>query len=89
VFHIAFKNNVDIKIDDARDPKITDKVPEWYKRKVNSRFFIIFPIVIKHSPIALLYIDSADQAPIPISDEQLGLLKTLRNQVILAIKTHG
>lgn len=89
VFHIAFKNNVDIKIDDARDPKIADKVPEWYKRKVNSRFFIIFPIVIKHSPIALLYIDSADQAPIPISDEQLGLLKTLRNQVILAIKTHG
>jgi len=87
VFHIAFKNNVDIKIDDARDPKIRDKIPEWYRRKVDARFFIIFPILIKRSPVAVLYIDSADQAPIPISDRQLGLLKTLRNQAILAIKS--
>ncbi len=87
VFHIAFKNNVDIKIDDARDPKISDKIPDWYKRKIDGRFFIIFPILIKRSPVAVLYIDSAGQAPIPISDRQLGLLKTLRNQAILAIKS--
>ncbi len=86
VFHIAFKNNVDIKIDNTQDEKIRDKIPDWYHRKIGSGFFILFPIVIKHSPIAVLYIDSTQKQDINISDEQLSLLKTLRNQAILAIK---
>ncbi len=86
VFHIAFKNNVDIKIDNTRDEKIKDKIPDWYHRKIGSRFFILFPIVIRHSPIAVLYIDSTKNRDIHISDDQLSLLKTLRNQAILAIK---
>jgi len=87
VFHIAFRNNVDIKIDDARDPSIREKIPEWYRRKVDARFFVIFPILIRQSPVAMIYIDSTHQTPITISDRQLGLLKTLRNQAILAIKS--
>jgi len=87
VFHIAFKNNVDIKIDDAQDAKIRDKIPPWYQRNINSKSFILFPIVIKHSPIAVIYVDSTQSHCLSISDTQLGLLKTLRNQAILAIKT--
>jgi len=87
VFHIAFKNNVDIKIDDSQDDKIRDKIPQWYHRKIGSKFFILFPVVIKHSPVAVIYIDSCQSKPITISDNQLGLLKTLRNQAILAIKS--
>lgn len=86
LFHIAFKNNVDIKIDDSDDEKITNKIPQWYHRKIGSKFFILFPIVVNHSPIALIYIDSCNAEPITISDSQLSLLKTLRNQAILAIK---
>ncbi len=86
VFHLAFKNNVDIKIENTRDEKIKDKIPDWYHRKIGSSFFILFPIVIKHSPIAVLYIDSTENRDINISDDQLSLLKTLRNQAILAIK---
>lgn len=86
VFHIAFKNNVDIKIDNSRDDKIRDKIPEWFHNKIGSSFFIIFPIVIKHSPVAMIYIDTPDSRVISIDDNQLGLLKTLRNQAVLAIK---
>jgi eukaryotic-like serine/threonine-protein kinase len=86
VFHVAFKNNVDIKIDNTHDENIKDKIPDWYHRKIGSSFFILFPIVIKHSPIAVLYIDSTENRDIKISDDQLSLLKTLRNQAILAIK---
>ena len=86
VFHIAFKNNVDIKIDDSKDEKIVDKIPPWYHRKIGSKSFILFPIVIKHSPVAVIYIDSTQNQSISISDHQLSLLKTLRNQAILAIK---
>ena len=87
VFHIAFKNNVDIKIDDTRDEKIKGKIPPWYHSKIAARSFMLFPIVIKHSPIAVIYVDSAQSSCLTISDHQLSLLKTLRNQAILAIKT--
>lgn len=86
VFHVAFKNNVDIKIDNTQDEKIKSRIPDWYHRKIGSSFFILFPIVIKHSPVAVLYIDSTESRDIKISDDQLSLLKTLRNQSILAIK---
>jgi serine/threonine protein kinase len=89
VFHIAFKNNVDVHIEDTQDPKIKPKIPDWYHDNIGARSFTIFPIVIKHSPIALIYIDNGKHKPISISDTQLGLLKTLRNQAILAIKTNS
>jgi len=86
VFHVAFKNNVDIKIEDTQDAKIKNKIPSWFHNKIAAKSFIIFPIIIKHSPIALIYIDGANQKTININDSQLSLLKTLRNQAILAIK---
>ena len=87
VFHIAFKNNVDIKIDDTGAEKIRDKIPPWFHRKIGSKSFLLFPIVIKNNPIAIIYIDSTQPENIIITDDQLSLLKTLRNQAILAIKS--
>lgn len=87
VFHIAFKNSVDIRIDNTQDKNIRDKIPQWYHKKIGSKSFFLFPIVIKHSPIAVIYIDSKKSHNITISDNQLSLLKTLRNQAILAIKS--
>lgn len=89
VFHVAFKNNVDIRIEDTRDAKIRGKIPDWYHQNIAARSFTIFPIVIGQKPIALIYIDSATAETINITDSQLSLLKTLRNQAILAIKTLG
>ena len=89
VFHLVFKNNVDIKIDNSQDDKIRDKIPDWYHRKIGSKFFVLFPIVIKHSPVAVIYIDSHKTGKITITDAQLSLLKTLRNQAVLAIKSAG
>ena len=89
VFHVAFKNNADIRIDNTHDEKIRDRIPAWYHDNINARSFTIFPIIIKQAPIALIYIDSASDESIHISDHQLSLLKTLRNQAILAIKGMG
>lgn len=86
VFHISFKNNVDIQIKDSPDENIRGKIPQWYHEEIGAKGFTIFPIIIKHSPIAMIYIDGADGATISLTDNQLGLIKTLRNQAILAIK---
>ncbi len=89
VFRAAFANNVDIRIENTADAKIRDKIPAWYHEHVGARCFTIFPIVVRETPLALIYIDSANEHPVAISDEQLGLLKTLRNQVVLAIRHSG
>jgi len=89
VFHVAFKNNVDIRIENTGDEKIRNKIPAWYHRKIASGSFTIFPIVIKETAIALIYIDNPGSKSIEISENQLSLLKTLRNQAILALKSRG
>ncbi len=86
VFHIAFKNNQDIRIENTRSENIQKRIPDWYHEHIAASSFAIFPISINHSPIALIYIDSAGGKAISITDAQLGLLKTLRNQAVLAIK---
>ncbi len=86
VFHIAFKNNQDIRIENTRSENIVKRIPDWYHQHIAAHSFAIFPISINHSPIALIYIDGAGGKAISITDTQLGLLKTLRNQAVLAIK---
>lgn len=87
VFRMALERNVDIRIDNTRDASIRARIPDWYHDKVGARSFTLFPIVVRQSAVALIYIDSGDRPGLRVSDAQLGLLKTLRNQAILAIRS--
>ncbi len=89
VFSAALVNNVDIRIENSADAKIRDKIPDWYHELVGTRCFTIFPVIVRETPLALIYIDSARAQPVHISDEQLALLKTLRNQLVVAIRHSG
>lgn len=87
VFHVSLKNNVDIIIEDIDDPKIQARIPEWYRKTVKANTFVLFPIVIKNNPIALIYADKPRAGDIKLPEQELGLLRVLRNQAVLAIKT--
>ncbi|MBL6999648.1 MAG: serine/threonine protein kinase, partial [Gammaproteobacteria bacterium] len=86
LFNLALKNAADIKIDATSDPKIQSKLPDWYQQNINANSFLLYPVVMKKSPIALIYIDSEHARHIALSENQLILLKTLRNQAVVAIK---
>lgn len=86
VFHLASSKTVDILISDIDDPKIADKIPAWYRKGMSARTFILFPLSIKGKPVALIYCDKSQAGSIEISEKELQLLKTLRNQAVLAIK---
>jgi hypothetical protein len=47
--------------------------------------FLIYPIIIKDTPLGLFYADKSHKGSI-ISGAQLNYMKTLRNQAIMAIK---
>jgi serine/threonine protein kinase len=86
VFHLATSKAVDIIITDIDDPKIADRVPAWYRQLTTARTFVLFPLNIKGNPVAMIYCDKDKAGSIAIPEKELALLKTLRNQAVLAIK---
>lgn len=86
VFHAAISKGLDILISDINDPKIKARIPEWYGKHVSAQTFVLFPLQIKGKPVALIYCDKEKAGEITIAEKELSLLKTLRNQALLAIK---
>ncbi len=86
VFHLATQKAVDIIITDIDDPKIAERIPKWYRQKVTAKTFVLFPLMLKNNPVALIYCDKDQAGSIVIPEKELSLLKTLRNQALLAIK---
>jgi len=86
VFHAALKNGVDLAISDTNDRKIKDDLPEWYKELSNAGSFLVFPLVVKQRPLGLIYADHPRPRGVELTAKQLNLIKTLRNQLILAFR---
>jgi hypothetical protein len=86
VFLVALQNNADILITDIDDPKIASRIPAWYRQHVPARTFVLFPVIVKGKPIGLIYADRAKPGDITIPEKELSLLKSLRNQAVLAIR---
>jgi transcriptional regulator with GAF, ATPase, and Fis domain len=86
IFHAAMKNGVDILISDVDDPKISERIPAWFRKAVTAKTFVVLPLNIKNMPVALIYADREHANEIVITEKELSLLRTLRNQAVLAIK---
>lgn len=85
VFHLSIEKGLDIAIEDIRAPNIADKIPAWYRSSVNAPCFLLLPVMVKGKAIGLIYADMLVANSLKVSQEQLSLLRTLRNQVVLAI----
>jgi serine/threonine protein kinase len=86
VFQLAMSKGVDIIITDIDDPKIAGRVPPWYRQLTSAKTFVLLPLNVKGNPVALIYCDKARAGSIAIPERELALLKTLRNQALLALK---
>ncbi|HKQ82849.1 MAG TPA: HDOD domain-containing protein [Steroidobacteraceae bacterium] len=86
VFHVALDKGVDIAIENTQAPNIVERIPAWHRQVINAKSFLLLPVVLKSHAIGLLYADSERPEAIKITAEQLGLLRTLRSQTLLAFK---
>ncbi|MEI7429366.1 MAG: HDOD domain-containing protein [Betaproteobacteria bacterium] len=86
IFHAALSKGVDILISDTNDQKIASRIPEWFRKGINAGTFVIFPLCIKTKPVAMIYAECELAGEIIISEKELSLLRTLRNQAVMAIK---
>jgi serine/threonine protein kinase len=86
VFLGAIAKGVDVLIRNIDDDNIRARIPAWSRKFVPAKSFVLFPLKLKGNPVALIYGDGANAGDIVISEKELALLRTLRNQAILAIK---
>lgn len=86
VFHAALSKGADILIADINGQKIRSRIPEWYRNAMTAQTFALFPLIIKSVPVALIYADKEFPGEIVFSEKELSLLRTLRNQALLALK---
>ncbi len=87
VFHGALKNAVDVYIANTSDAKMQADMPEWYKRISDAGSFLLFPLVVNKRAVGLIYADHARANGLEIDKTKLNLLKMLRNQIVLAVKS--
>lgn len=87
VFHLSIEKGLDIAIENVDAPNISDKIPAWYRATINAPCFILLPVMLKDKAIGMFYADMSEANGLKMSPHQLSLLRTLRNQAVLAIKT--
>ncbi|NLR74940.1 serine/threonine protein kinase [Leeia aquatica] len=86
VFQLALAKNLDVQIDDASAPNIAERVPAWFRRIVGAEAFLILPLQVDKRLVGMFYADQALANTLQLGSKELTLLKTLRNQAVLAIR---
>jgi len=79
----------DTLISDATVANIASRLPQWYRQSVNAPAFLLLPLMLKGAPFALIYADKSVPGGIELGEKELSLLRTLRNQAVMAFKQAG
>ena len=78
---------VDMLISDATLANIAQRLPAWYaKAPLNAGCFLLLPLTVKNAPLGLIYADQVAPGSIQLSEKELSLLRTLRNQAVMAFR---
>lgn len=77
---------VDTLIQDARAANIAARLPGWFKGELQAQSFLLLPLMLKGAPLGLIYADHAEAGAVQLDDKQLSLLRTLRNQALMAFR---
>jgi hypothetical protein len=86
LFAVVCNKGADTMISDATDPKIVQRLPVWFTQGVNAPAFLLLPLQIKGVPFGLIYADKKAHGALELDDKELALLRTLRNQAVMAFK---
>jgi serine/threonine protein kinase len=86
LFAAVCLKGADTLIRDAGTPAMTARLPVWYRKTLNAPSFLLLPLLMKGAPFAMIYADQAEAGGIELDEKELSLLRTLRNQAVMAFK---
>ncbi|WP_175951775.1 HDOD domain-containing protein [Burkholderia sp. BCC0405] len=83
VFHLAISNSVGIFIEQAQEPKMRKRLPAWYLDAFgDSRAFVLLPVRVGTTTVALLYGDWAGAQPArKITQQEMSVLNELAREL--------
>jgi serine/threonine protein kinase len=86
LFSAVCNKGADTMISDASEPRIASRLPAWYRKSVNAPTFLLLPLTLKGAPFGLIYADMAEPGELKLDEKELALLRTLRNQAVMAFR---
>lgn len=86
LFGVVCLKGVDSMISDASESRILARLPDWYLKSLNAPAFLLLPLQIKGAPFGLIYADKTKKGTLELDEKELALLRTLRNQAVMAFK---
>jgi serine/threonine protein kinase len=86
LFGVVCIKGVDSMISDSSDLHIVQRLPVWYLQTLNAPAFLLLPLQIKGAPFGLIYADKTRKGTLELDEKELALLRTLRNQAVMAFK---
>jgi HD-like signal output (HDOD) protein len=86
LFGVVCQKGVDSMISDATESRILARLPDWYLKSLNAPAFLLLPLQIKGAPFGLIYADKTKKGALELDEKELALLRTLRNQAVMAFK---
>lgn len=89
LFATVCNKGADTLISDTSDSRISQRLPLWYKKLYNAPTFLILPLHLKGRPFGLIYADKAEIGGLQVDEKELAMLRTLRNQAVMAFRQAG
>lgn len=89
LFSAVCLKGADTLVADASQPRIAASLPAWYRKRVAAPAFLLLPMLMQGKPMALIYADMAAPGRLELGEKELALLRTLRNQALMAFKQAG
>jgi hypothetical protein len=86
VFSLALEQGIDVYIADVHDHKMHDDLPKWFFRLTDAGSFVLFPIRLKDKSVGFIYGEFARANEMKLEAKTFNLIKSLRNQMILALR---
>ncbi len=87
LFGLLCLKGVDTLISDTRDPLIAQRLPGWFQQQVGARSFLLLPMQRAGQVVGMVYADHPDATlALQVTERELGLVKGLRNQLLLALQ---
>lgn len=87
LFALTLARNAELLIHDAAVPKVRERLPRWYLEGFEGRAFLLMPIRRGDAVLGLLYADHDEAGGIRISEPEFALLRALRNQALLVMRS--
>lgn len=86
LFHAVCVRGSDTLIADSGLARIADRLPPWFRKRVQARSLLLLPIALGDKPSGLIYGDTPATRSLVLNEKELALLRTLRDNAQLAFR---